>query len=191
MAPQHEPRTALAVLCAMGVVVLLAGCDARAWVDGGPEATASPTAPRTASPTPPPTAGTLTILDGWPGFPREFTPPPTDHREEAEKYVLVYDDPRDPGVLSIVTRGSSSCPTIPTSYRITGGGALVITLVMDLTNAESTEFGYACTADLAARTTRIELPEGVDHPAAVTIDAEESDGLLEDETVPILPLPAG
>lgn len=65
------------------------------------------------------------------------------------------------GRLDITTWGSGSCPAVPTRLRTRGEHAVEVTI--------SADYSGACTADLSATTSVVELPSGVAAVGPLTV----------------------
>ena len=73
-------------------------------------------------------------------------------------------DAAAPGTLELVLFGSSSCPPVPESYDVESSSPLRITL--------GTTAARVCSADLAATTFAIEVPDGFEPVTAVDLDGD-------------------
>jgi hypothetical protein len=85
------------------------------------------------------------------------------------------------GRLAVVTYGSSSCPTAPADVTVAGDQELVLHIAPLHPDQDP------CTADVAPRTTEVEVPDGVSSGEELTVRLRYPTG--EEETV-VLP-PAG
>lgn len=70
--------------------------------------------------------------------------------------------------LAVTTNGSSSCPLGPTDVAVVGDQQLRVDVAFLFPDREW------CTADIAPRTTEIEVPDGIsaDEPLTVILDGE-------------------
>jgi hypothetical protein len=74
-----------------------------------------------------------------------------------------------PGRVYVLTYGSSSCPSIPTSVNAHDAHQLVIkTVEHDLYEQDD-----ACTADLGPTTSVVEIPEEIDEHHAVLVEIDD------------------
>jgi hypothetical protein len=110
-----------------------------------------------------------TLSTGEPGQTFEALPPPPPVSWDGA------------GLLAVVTYGSSSCPTAPTDITVAGDQELVLDIASLHPDRDP------CTADVAPRTTRLELPDGVSAEEELTVRLRYRPG--EEDTV-VLP-PAG
>lgn len=111
--------------------------------------------------------GPVTVLETTPGLPPEFPNFPGSADAEAG---LVHVRLDDPSVLMLMIHGSSSCPYLPSAYRVTPTGGLTLIVDEDVSEGVRTEFGYACTADNAPKSTVFALPPDVVVPDEVTLE---------------------
>jgi hypothetical protein len=141
-------------------IALLSGCALLEppWFTGTPSESAEPPSPQ---------SGPVTVLETTAGLPPEFPNFPGSADAEAG---LAYVDSDDPTVLMLMIYGSSSCPYLPSTYRITPTGGLTLIVDEDFSEGVLTEFGYACTADNAATSTVFAFPDDVIVPDEVTIE---------------------
>jgi hypothetical protein len=147
------------MLVPIGLALLLSGCAAQPSIPPLPEPTDSPA---TAAPSAPPAASEpVTVVDEYPGLPPGAVP------DETFAPGWVADAP---GRIALVTFGSSSCPVEPVSYDRDSTEALSLW-------AEYTGESEVCTADMAATTFVIDLPEGF---------ADDGDVLVNGQPVPRL-----
>lgn len=112
-------------------------------------------------------------------------PEPTRTSEPGQTYEVAPLPPPvswgEDGRLSVVTHGSSSCPTAPTDVAVAADQELLVEIGPLYSDRDP------CTADIAPRTTEVELPDGVSSDAELTVRLRHSGE--EEETV-VLP-PAG
>ena len=147
------------MLVPIGLALLLSGCAAQPSIPPLPEPTDTPA---TAAPSAAPAASApLTVVDRYPGL------PPGAALDETFEPGWVADVP---GRIALVTFGSSSCPVEPVSYDRDSTDVLSLW-------AEYTGESEVCTADMAATTFVIELPEGF---------ADDGDVLVNGESAPRL-----
>lgn len=136
-------------------------------------------APGSGSPGPDPSAGTPSASPGsiaarsYPGLPEGAAPSPSASTELpadpdfSPSAVWLEDD-----VLAVVTYGSSSCPTAPSSLEVVDG--------TDLRIATIQLGGEVCTADIAPTTFEIDDPEGLVPTMSYTVTFDgESESVLE------------
>lgn len=130
---------------------LSAGCLAVVLltITGCSSATSSP-----ASPSP---SAAITHFHGYPAT-VSFGPGPTGD-------VVVWDGPRE---LAVVTWGSSGCPMLPLRVQVAPGNTVTMTL------GRTVPSGSLCINDMAATTSLVPLPAGINSskPVVVTVSGD-------------------
>jgi len=179
------PGMAAAVIFA-AVVGALSGCVPNRASDS-----------RTADPRADDEANNVTVISTLRGVPDAFEDfagyPPADDTTW-EHAAWVYADPADPHILTIMTHGSSSCPSVPDTFSTAPDSALAITIETDLSRSTPSEWGPMCTADDSVWTTVIELPADVVIPSEITLSGSTAvaEGGKEAwvTTIPVRPGPS-
>jgi len=142
------------MLVPIGLALLLSGCAAQPSIPPLPETTDIPSS---AAPSAAPAASApITVVDSYPG------PPPGAAVDETFEPGWVADSA---GRIALVTFGSSSCPVEPVSYDRENTEALSLW-------AEYTGDSEVCTADMAATTFVIELPDGFADDGDVLVNGD-------------------
>ena len=140
--PYRHSTSTLTV--AVFAALVMSGCTA---------STAEPPAAKTPSPAP------------TYSYPRTIPLEPADvtFQPEEEEFTLAVGWIEEGGSIRISTRGSSSCPTIPVSLKITSAEKITVTV--------GDSGGDACTSDFAPHNSRIDLPDDVTGgPLTVDLD---------------------
>ena len=134
----------------------------------------------------------VAVTVGGCGIPRDdaplhtltVSPGPTAPDEPGQTYEVLPPPPPvswDGGRLSVTTYGSSSCPSGPTDVDVVGDQELDVWIEPLFPDRDP------CTADMAPRTTEVELPDGVSSAEELTVRLRYGD---EHQETVVLP-PAG
>ena len=88
--------------------------------------------------------------------------------------------------MSLTTYGSSSCPNVPVGVEVSGPQRLHVRVAEDHSESRSANDGiaYVCTDDLGPTTSVVELPEGIDPQAQLTIVVSGDDRETRSVVVP-------